>query len=253
MFRSPSEEQMASFAEAGVEVRRVLTIAEDDPRWTKVALLIERFKLRDVVTTEHSDSDQDAAGVLTMLATDQHGYPEPAMDGSYLPATFDLAEHCRFCGIGRRQSAPFRLKKTPALGKSILQLNWIFDEYFVNPDTFKTVFRPSGVDCRPVVLNKTGAEIDSVVQLSIPQIIDLRTDGLAYKECSHCGRRKYSHTFLREGPCPAPTEIVASIFKSNQYFGDGARAFRLVLISGLLHRGIKAARLSGVRFIPCAE
>lgn len=253
MLRVPSDEQRAAFMKAGVKLKGMLTIADDDPRWPKVTLLVKRFSLRDIVTTEYSDVDQDSARVLAMLATEQHGYPEPAVDGSYLSATFDTAEYCRFCGIGRKQAAAFRLKKTPALGNSILQLNWIFDEYFVNRDTFGTVFKPSGVGCRPVVLDKTGVEIDSIVQLAVPQIVDLQVGNLAYKDCSHCGRRKYEATFLRTDPCPAPSKTDWPVSKSSQFFGDGASAFRLVLISGLLCQRIKAARLRGVRFTPCTE
>ena len=91
------------------------------------------------------------------------------------------------------------------------------------------------------------------MQLAVPQVVDLQVGNLAYKDCSRCGRRKYEAAFLRTDPCPAPSKTDWPVSKSSQFFGDGASAFRLVLISGLLCHRIKAARLRGVKFTPCTE
>jgi hypothetical protein len=128
-----------------------------------------------------------------MLSSWYHGYPEPSDDDSYKALTFDLSEYCRICGTGWRQVAPFRMKKPPVWRRrSILQLNWIFDEYFVKPDLWKAVFEPFGIGYWPVVLNKTGAEIESVVQLKVSDLTDTRLEGVAYNVCPQCGAQEVS-------------------------------------------------------------
>jgi ribosomal protein L37E len=204
------------------------------------------------VATEYSEDDLRAARYLAMLATDQHGYPEPALSGKYLAATFNLEAYCSACGIGKMQAAPFRLKKPPSLRKSIRQLNWVFDEYFVSTGIYETVFKPFGIGCRPIVLHRTGDLIDSVVQLDVPVTVDLEPGRWPSKVCPRCGRRKYAATGLRRDVCPRPNETGMPMFRSKQYFGDGARAFQLVLVSQKLRRVMTLSALEGGRFIPCA-
>lgn len=61
-----------------------------------------------------------------MWAPSPRGYPQPEDKNGYLSATYDLADYCLRCGIGRKQSGPFRFKRAPALkNNSILQLRWI--------------------------------------------------------------------------------------------------------------------------------
>ena len=45
--------------------------------------------------------------------------------------------------IGAKQVSPFRMKESPNWGRrSILQMNWLFDEYFVKPEVWNAVFQP---------------------------------------------------------------------------------------------------------------
>jgi hypothetical protein len=251
--RVESEDQRVAFMEAGVSLKGAFAgfdVAEDDPRWKSISSLVKKYEASDSAMQRYTAAEERAAQFVGMIVPSQHGYPEPADDGGYLAATFDLADHCKFCGIGRKQKAPFRMLKSPALATAVLQLNWIYDEFFVSPGVWKAVFEPAGIGCRPAVLNRTGAEIGSVVQLEIPQVVDLKVEGLAYKECPRCGRKRYCNTILRQG-WPQPTNTDAAIFKSSQYFGDGALAFQLVLVSNLMYGKITAAALKNVRFIPC--
>jgi hypothetical protein len=251
------DERQAAFREAGIELKKagIMTafeITEDDPRWQKVLPLTHKFKVFDTVTTKFSAAELTNAGYLGMAAAGHHGYPEPSDDNGYLQATFDLSEYCRTCGTGLKQIAPFRLKKTPKLGKSLLQLNWILDEYFVTPELWKDVFEPLGIGHRPVVLHKTGAVLDSVVQLEIPHTHDLQVDGLSFSVCPACSRKKYSISFRGFFPPPSggPED---PMFKSSQYFGPGALAYKLVLVSGALYRKVKDAGVRGINFYPCAR
>ncbi|HLW78343.1 MAG TPA: hypothetical protein VKU44_01985, partial [Terriglobia bacterium] len=226
-------------------------IAEDDPRWKRVALLAPRFKATDFVSTKFSAAELDGARFLGMLASGHFGYPEPSDNHGYLQQTFDLAGYCPACGVGKRQTSPFRLRKAPALANKFLQLNWIFDEFFVKPEVWAAIFQPLGIGFRPVALNKTGVEIDSVVQLDVSRSFDVNLDGRDGEECTRCGRKKYR--YVLRGPYPKPVGADAMMFKSAQYFGSGANAFKLVFVSRVLYGKMKEAGLKGAVFYPCAE
>jgi hypothetical protein len=130
-----------------------------------------------------------------------------------------------------------------------MQLNWIFDEYFVARDVWTAVFEPLGIACWPVMLDRTGEEIESVVQLKISDHADLILDEANATVCPTCGRTK-TRMDLR-GFCPDPVSIPAPIFKSTQFFGSDSNAFNRVLISSSLYKEIKKDRLRGVEFYPC--
>lgn len=253
------ERQRAAFRQAGIELPSgarsagmvSVEIPEDDPRWPLVAPLRERFRIVDTVSTQFTAAELDRAQWLGMVATGLHGYPEPSEDRRFLNATFDLTGYCQTCGSGLKQSAPFRLKKPPAGKRSILQLNWVLDEFFVTPDIWEAVFLPHDVRCRSVVLHKTAAVLSSVAQLDIPGIRDLSVEERSPEICPACGRPKYRYSL--RGPYPEPVNADSAIFKSSQYFGSGAQALRLVLVSNPLYRSMRDAGLRGVVFYPAAR
>jgi hypothetical protein len=254
--RLDSEEEREKFIELGVNLPRgkltSFDIDEDDPRWEQIGLLVSECKYPtfDTVTTEFSTLELEAAKFLGMIACSNRGFPQPAEDQGYLSVTYDLTERCTHCGLGKRQIHPFRMRTSPGLrSNSVLQLNWVFDEYFVTPETWDTVFKPFGIGCRPVLLHKTGTELQSVVQLTIQEVCDLKLDGAKHEECPGCFRRK--HPFVTRGFFPKPAVSSASIFKSSEWFGEFG--FKLVIVSSRLYRAIEKAGLIGIKFYPCAE
>ena len=49
------------------------------------------------------------------------------------------------------------MKAEPKWGRrGVLQLNWVFDEYFATPEVWASFFEPHGIECRPV-MNTRGA------------------------------------------------------------------------------------------------
>jgi hypothetical protein len=247
-------------------------ITEDDPRWPRVAAAISRYQeisdaLRgfpipgandgDRVWTEFSDEERKRAPFLEMGAW-YHGYPQPqdykpvaasAIDKlPYLRGTYDSSEACQNCWTGRKQIAPFRMKKSPAWGRrSILQLEWEREEFFVKPDVYESIFRPFGIGFRPVLLHKTGAELDTVVQLVIDAIVEVQVRGIPLERiCSACGEKDYHH--ITRGFPPSPEHAKPAVFKSRQVF-NGYR--RRVYVSNGLYRKIVDAKLKGADFAPC--
>jgi hypothetical protein len=135
--------------------------------------------------------------------------------------------------------------------RSILQLNWIFDEYFVTPEVWQAVFEPRGIASRPVT-NRRGIELRTVVQLVVAEEVGLQTDGLAQATCAACGRIKYLP--VTRGPLPPLTsEPTGHMAKTRELFGSGARAFREVLVSQALRRDLQSGGVRGASFTPVAE
>jgi hypothetical protein len=246
-------------------------ITEDDPRWPRVAEAIARYQevseaLRgfpipganggDRVWTEFSDEERKLAPFLEMEAW-YHGYPQPQQfrpDAPsridklpYLRQTYDFSEACEKCWRGRKQIAPFRMKKNPTWGRrSILQLEWVREEFFVKPDVYESIFRPFGVGFRPVLLHKTGAELDTVVQLVIEAVAEVNVNGIPFEKCPACGKKDYHRS--TKGFPPSPTDTKASLLKSNETFNGFTRR---VYVSNSLWRRILDANLKGADFAPC--
>jgi hypothetical protein len=260
--RLDSEEERTKFLDMGVNftsdtkmpgggILANIDLAEDDPRWRGIELLLGGRRTLDCVASTFSSADLYAAKFLRIVAK-SGGYPQPENKNGYLSATYDLADYCPRCGIGRKQAGPFRFKGPPALrDNSILQLNWIFDECFVTHTTWEAVFKRLGIEKRPAVMHRSGVEIGSLVQLDIPQVCDLKLEGASHVECPFCRRKKYSPVF--RGFLPAPVAPNTPIFKSSQSFGAGALAFKLIIVSADLYRRFKEVGLKGAEFYACAK
>ena len=260
--RLDSEEERTKFLDAGVEFSSgtkmpgggmvaTIDLAEDDPRWRGIERLLGGRRTIDSVASTFSSADLYAAKFLRIVAKSR-GYPQPEDKNGYLSATYDLADYCPRCGIGRKQTGPFRFKGSPSLrDNSILQLNWIFDEYFVSPATWEAVFKPLGIGKRPAVVHSSGLEMGSLFQLDIPHVCDLKLEGAGHTDCPSCRRKKYSPIF--RGFLPAPVAPNATIFKSSQSFGSGALAFKLVMVSADVYRKFREVGLKGAEFYACAN
>lgn len=158
----------------------------------------------NTVRTVFTISECKQAKYLGMIPSWHYGYPMPDDDFVYLQ-DFDLTEYCARCGTGLKQLAPFRMKKAPPWGnKSIVQLNWVFDEFFVKPETWTNIFKPFGIECLPVLLHRDGTNLDSVVQLKIERVMDLEMGDSPYEECGSCGRKKYLP--ITQGFLPQPPD-----------------------------------------------
>jgi rubredoxin len=261
--RLESEDEQRKFLDMGVEFSSShgrpgggllanIDLADHDVRWREIEQLTVGRVFIDTVASTFSVADLDSAKFLRVLAK-SGGYPQPEEKNGYLCASYDLAEYCPHCGIGKKQVEPLRLKGAPALAdNSILQLNWIFDEFFVSRATWEAVFKPQGIGMRPAVVHRTGAEITSAVQLAIPDVCDLAFDEVSdFEECRACGRQKHSPVF--RGFLPEPISPSAMIVKSSQSFGSGALAFKLVLVSDALYQRFKEVGLKGAKFWACAQ
>jgi len=241
----------------GIDVREGFVsfeVDESEASWPQLQGVLAKWQAVDILTTKFTVSELEKATHLRMAASWHHGYPQPEDDFAYLNASYDLRAYCAECGIGKEQVAPLRMKGEPKWGKKhILQLNWIFDEFLVLPNIWESTFKPFGIGCFPVVCDRTGKELQTVVQLDIRAIAERAlqvSEGQACETCPSCGRRKYLP--ISRGRFPSFwVSPSARIAKTQEYFGSGASAWKAVLISSDLFTQMKAHKLRGVEFIPC--
>ena len=245
-------------------------VSEDDPSWPRIATFLEEYhrawlshpesaesvadygatrdSLADIVTTEFSVAERRAAPYLALGAS-VIGFPEPRNDAvEFYRTTYEAV--CPECPVGPRQTLPLCLTSEPRWGRrrGILQLNWVSDEFLVNPEMFDKVFRPFGITSRPVLAYKSRSALRTVIQLEIPLKADVRvTEAAVFKTCKACGVRTYSHD--RRNYAPMPVGTPGPIFKSNQYFCP----FDLVVyVTQSLFRAIEESGFRGAGFWPCA-
>jgi hypothetical protein len=251
-------ESRAVLASLGIRLKEqplIMTfeVQESDARWPAVDAWSKRHQRLGITRTVFSSAEIAGASWLALQAAWHHGYPQPDEDEfGYRKATYDLTDWCPACGTGMRQVGPFQMKGEPTWGRnSILQLNWVFDEYFVTPQLWQSVFRPCGVAMRPVVV-PGGRELLTVVQLVVEQMAAVVTAGLPAARCANCGRLKYLPVTRGFFP-PLAADPDVSMVKSAEYFGSGASAFKAVLVSADIAKALRQANVNGASLIPVAR
>lgn len=254
-FHSSEVKAIAEFGQLniGLEVDGPLAqliVNEAHPSWPAVRGIVLRHEVVDLVSTTFAARECLQADFLSIDGNWHNGYPQPEDD--YEEVSYDLGNYCASCGSGKVQNAPLRIKSEPKWGRrSIMQLNWIFDEFFTKPEVWEAVFRPFGIGSRPVC-NKSGEkEFETVVQLVFEGNSSLNTTGLAYETCLLCGRRKYLPN--ARGFIPRPLDPPGQAFKSVEDFGSGGSSYKEVFISQQLYRAITEAKLLGAVYSPCAQ
>jgi hypothetical protein len=227
-------------------------IDEAHPFWLRATAMLRRPGTVDIIRTAFTPKELASAALLEMAPSWHHGYPQPEDD--YAKRTYDPATYCAACGLAVRQLVPFRMAREPKWGnRQILQLNWVFDEYFVKADTWELLFKPLGINPLPVINHKTGRPLDTVVQLEITaRATPINAADLPAEVCAVCNRVKFMP--LTRGPFPH-VELPARVHiaKTREYFGSGSSGWQAVLVSQSLYRQVREHKLKGVEFTVVAE
>lgn len=229
-----------------------LEINEEDSRWQAMSSFAKKNKFADIVETKFTNSELFEAEWLVMEPTWHNGYPLPDDDFGYLNVTYDLSSYCSECGIGAVQKHPFHVKGEPKWGtKQIMQLNWVFEEFFVKPSLWKDVFQDFGIEYIPVIQHNSGKVLNDVVQLKLENVTcyDCCLDNHLFSVCSKCSGKKY-HPFVR-GKFPSFESYSDEYpFKTKEFFGSGALASRVIIIPKKLFLRLAEKRVRGIRFTP---
>lgn len=262
-------------------------ISEFDPKWPEIKNIIKDFNLSSpFCELKFTKKEIEEAEWLVVYPRSHWSYPQPEDDEdedeeeedngppkpsifTYEKVTYNLENYCLRCGIGAVQNRPFQLKKEPEWGsKHFLQLNWVFDEYFVRSEVFNEIKKRklTGVSSITPIHYKTQKPLKTVVQLKIDYILP---PGIANKlEPIVCGKEKNPFPHLAKLPPCGRTKfypiesdqqlkIKKDIFKgapdfvkTNEIFGDGASAHKEVIISGRVRDLILEKKWKGLILEP---
>lgn len=246
------------YDESVVGLKIFLLIPESDPKWPQVAEFISAHSVIHSVELKFTTHEIRDAGWCELGVASHSGYPQPEDDFGYRRVTYNPMLGCRECGSGHVQVAPFRFRKIPAQRRSpLLQLNWVFDEFFVSADARRQLEASglSGFGFETVVLHKTGDPIPGWSQLKIESELSGSVDArnLVAERCLACGVTKYNHPegeLLRLSTRPPPQS--PDIVKTAERFGSGGAAHRIVLVSQRFVACIVGSTWRGVHLQPVA-
>ena len=222
------------------EIISAVDISENDPHWKELVKLIEREKNSYISETKFSKSELLSAEWLQVRSKWYYDYPQP--ENEYTNITYTNENLCsnRDCGIELVQKDAFRFKRTPKWGKrNFCMTNWVYDELFVSTRA-KEMLEKSTLNGFSFVevKNKSGKEVlNDIYQL---KILNTLSSGIADPTsginkifiCPKCGNQKVRHNgrgqfvFHREVFDGSPDFV-----KSAEWFGGGAGASKLILIS----------------------
>jgi hypothetical protein len=244
-------------------------IYEDYPEFDKIKKDLCKYLEPQVIGTEYEKKDLKNAEWF-VISTGEYQYPQPENDFGYLKATFNLDNYCKHCGIGKVQNAPYRLKTEPKqLNNQFWGLHWDFDAVFVRHEAKNILERENIKSIRFTnpVLHKKDSPIQDFYQLHIETRLDngfdsYNTEKITCKfnneeHCNndktqdYCNRIKYHHPMIG-GYCFDKTifDSKFDIVETNEYFGSGASANRLQIVSKRFKEIVEKNKLKGLVFTP---
>lgn len=250
-------------------------VSESDELYSNIDKIFEKHKLWHPCRVYYSQQEVEEAEWL-YIETGEFQYPQPEDD--YKEATYDTSNYCKRCGMGASQNNPFRLSRDfKQKNSQFLGLHWVFDETFLRPETKAMLEHAgtTGISYLHPVFNKTGEKIKIVFQMKVDTIIEggLITDELIKVTCMEnneegraskgggsyrfpegypfCGKVKYhwpdrtTIKFHKE-----KLDGVPDVIKSDEYFGSGGSANRLIMVSKKFRELITSHKLRGLQFTP---
>ena len=232
-----------------------LLISESDPSWPLVSEYLKSFPIPHRIEARFSTNEIDGAAWCRLGATSHFGYPQPEDDFGYLKVTYENGG-CSKCGIGYRQIAPFRFRKPPTMRRSqILQLNWVFDEFFVEQEARKQIEASElrGMEFEDVLLDKSGGLMQTWSQIRISQTLPpiLVTNSLTVETCSLCSQIKFNHPMGEQiNLAKSLNATTPDIVKSSEWFGSGGSAHQLVFVSQRFVQFFRANNWRGLHLEP---
>jgi hypothetical protein len=252
-------------------------ISNDDPLFPVITKLIHKHHFYVQSGLCYNDHDIQDADWLWINAG-SYQYPQP--EDNYIQSTYDTTNFCEYCGIGKLQNKPIRIKSDFKQNKlDFLGLHWIFDELFIRPGVKDLIEgnQIGDVDYIHPLFDKTGTPIETVYQLKVKftlapglvtkdldtvtckanneEVISLKKSGFQFSKTS--SRRNYCNQVKYHYPLTTMITFDKSIFanvpdivKSNEYFGSGASANRLILFSRRFVNIVEKYKLRGLKYTP---
>jgi hypothetical protein len=240
---------------------------EDNPDFNNIKQEVSRLLETQDIGTEYEKADIEKADWF-FISTGAYQYPQP--ETGYLEKTFDLKNYCHLCGMGKNQNAAFRLKTKPKQqNNQFWGLHWEYFALFVREETKNILEKENikGIRFSTPVLNKKNNTIEGFYQLHIDTILNNGFDCYNTKTitCKHnneendntdyniacCGRIKFHHPMI--GGYLFDKSVFNpefDIVQSNEYFGSGASANRIQIVSKRFKELVEKNKLKGLSFTP---
>lgn len=212
-----------------------------------------------------------ALQVFVVQPRGHHGYPEPKA-GLYEPLVYSSA--CLRCGVHADQIAPFRVRRSPGAAHSaFVQLNWVFDQFFVRPDVGEQLLVAGlrGFELADIVEHRTGQPLADRRQLVIQTVLHCaETSRLPRVTCKpnneegewelpgpkrypldapYCGSVKF-HGATTLAVDPVALVDALDLFQTAEWFGSGGSAYRATLCSSAFVSCVQRAGWRGLQFEP---
>ena len=245
------QRELAGFSVA-VAAQGLVTFEVDETHefWEEIRAWAARRDATDIVTTKFSKKEVREAAWLELVPEWHHGYPQPDSGSfGYRAVTYELRAHCEQCGAGLSQRAPFQMKGEPKWGRhNIMQLNWVFDEFFVQPDLWARALERFGIGTREVT-DRLGAPLSTVVQLEVKETVSVRMEGFPSEECPSCGSSRFLP--VTRGFFPPLAEVPSGpVVRTAEYFGSGSASHRRVLVSQAVASSLVEEKMRGASLRP---
>jgi len=230
---------------------------------------LSKFKLEPQIGTIYEKAEIEKAEWF-IISKGHFQYPQPDGDFGYREATFDLKNYCHLCGIGKVQNAPYRLKTEPKQrNHQFWGLHWVFDAIFVRREAKNILKREQikGISFSQPVLHKKNLPIEDFYQLHIHTVLNKGFDSYNTKiitckfnneenwhkdpNLNYCGRIKYHHPMI--GGYLFDKQIFNKDFdivETYEYFGSGASANKLQIVSKRFKEIVEKNKLKGLVFEP---
>lgn len=242
-------------------------IYENTPNFYTLKEELSKYKIQSQIGTIYEKVDIDNAEWF-IINTGSYQYPQP--EDNYKEATFNLENYCKHCGLGKVQKAPFRLKTEPKQhNNQFWGLHWEYEPIFVRQEAKNILEKEKikGISFSNPVLNKKDKIIEGFYQMHIKEIAEEGFDNhnaqtITCKinneeNCNTdlnikcCRRIKYHHPQI--GGYLFDKIIFDKsndIVMSKEYFGSGASANRLKIVSKNFKDLVERNKLKGLYFKP---
>lgn len=224
-------------------------IDESNPVWPQLAGLIRQKDALDIFDTIFTPEEILSAEWVRLVPVFEQGYPQPEEIWATNPINYE--DHCPECGTFR-QTASFRLKKNPNLGKKdFVSLYWTY-ALFCTPQVFSELEAQGirGYQVWDAIIHRSDTPSKKVSQLFIPTIANpglVRVEDLRRETCSSCNTTKYyphmrGVMYLKRDALVPDVDII----QTHEWFGSGHSAYREILASNKLARLILDKGWKGV-------
>lgn len=222
---------------------------ESDTRWSQIEELVKNKNALDLCNTIFTKEEILEAEWSRLVTVNERGYPQP--EGTWVRNPINYGIYCHQCGI-YEQTASFRIKQEPALGKyEFMTLFWTY-AIFATPTVFQTLqsSKIQGYEVWDVLIHQTNMASKKISQLFTPHVIasSLQSKELEQLICPQCGTTK--HPPYNRGVMYLQRDAMVDnldIIQTHEWFGDGGRAYREVLVSNRVAKLIMDNNWHGVQ------